>query len=99
MSPRKTILRQLNAAAPGELVRPSDISGFAKQPPKYREAVNGLLRDQLVTGSKDDDGNLVIGINGQRRPEVLKELRPWFGARAVVGVALGVAAVAFLAFF
>lgn len=90
MTPRKTILRELAAAPNGRFMRPSDIPGFATKPPKYREAVNGLLKDQLITGSQDEDGNLVVAVSPQRLDQVNKELRPWFRAPAFWGAVLTV---------
>ncbi len=96
MTPRKTILRELNAAGPDTFRRPNEIRGFEKQAPKYREAVNGLLRDQLIRGTKGPDGNLVIGLNAQRLEQVQREIRPWFRAPLTWVVMLGAVASAAL---
>ena len=96
MSPRKTILRELNSAGPGSTRRPNEIEGFAKQPPKFRQAVNALLRDQLISGSKDSEGNLVIALNEQRLPQVRREIRPWFLTPLTWAVGIGVATLAAL---
>ena len=98
MSPRKTILRELNAAGHGSFRRPSELSGFEKQPPKFREAVNGLLRDQLISGNQDADGNLVITLNERRMAEVEREIRPWFKSPMMVLVGVGIAVLAGAAF-
>ncbi len=91
MSPRKRILRALSAASPGANVRPSEIAGFDEQAPRYREAVNGLLREQLISGSRDGDGDLVIGLNPKRLPQVRREIRPWFRAPLAWALVLGLA--------
>ena len=99
MSPRKSILRELRSTGSDEYKRPSEISGFGRQAPKYREAVNGLLRDQLISGKKDDQGNLVIALNARRLPQVQKELRPWFAAPTTWGLVLGLATLVFFTLF
>ncbi len=82
MSPRKTILRELDQLHPdmgnGRYARPSTLPGFGKQPTKYQEAVNGLLKERLIDGKKDEDGRMAIALNPHRLAEVRKEIRPWF---------------------
>lgn len=94
MTPRKTILRELSDAPLGTYTRPSEIEGFEAKPPEYRKAVNGLLKEQLITGTQDEDGKLVVAISQARLPQVQKELRPWFAAPAVWGTVLGALALA-----
>jgi hypothetical protein len=89
MTPRKTILRQLSEVPAGGFTRPSEISGFTSQPPGYRKALNGLLKDQLITGLQNEEGDLVVALSPNRLPQVHKELRPWFAAPAVWGGFLG----------
>ena len=96
MTPRKTILRELAEAPPGGYTRPNEITGFEARAPKYREAVNALLRDQLITGTQDQDGRLVVALRPERLPQVQKELRPWFAAPVVWGSVLGVLVLAAL---
>ena len=74
MSPRKTILKELDVA--GTYTRPSPIRGFTDAPDKYQKAVNQLLQDRLLEGRKDDDGHMTIAINEHRRADVRRELRP-----------------------
>ena len=95
MSPRKTILQELNERHSDEgnrrYTRPSAMRGFGRDPSKYQRAVNGLLEERLIDGKKDDEGRVVIALNPGRLATVKKELRPWFarpmiwlGAMAVV---------------
>jgi len=87
MSPRKTILRELDQLPIDEgsvkYARPSAMPGFGKQPSKYHEAVNGLLKERLIDGKKDDEGHLAISLNPHRLAEVRKEIRPWFARPSV----------------
>lgn len=80
MSPRKTILRELNRSyerhGAESLTRPTDIEGFNDRPADYQKAVNQLLQDRLIQGRPDEDGKLRIGINDHRVQDVRKELRP-----------------------
>ncbi len=82
MSPRKTILRELDQLhsdkGNGRYARPSAIRGFDEQPSKYQKAVNGLLNERLVDGKKDEEGRIVIALNPSRLVTVRRELRPWF---------------------
>ena len=98
MSPRKAILRELREAGPSSYIQPHKIRGFEAQSTKYRETVNELLKDRLISGAKDEDGNLVVAINPAREAEVARALGPWFTSRAflaVVGVGI-IATVALL---
>ncbi|MGD2067933.1 MAG: hypothetical protein PVI57_04550 [Gemmatimonadota bacterium] len=101
MSPRKDILRQLSRTdAPtgrDPFTRPSDLSGFDREPEKYQMAVNRLLQDRLIEGKKDEGGHMAIALNPHKQSEIRRELRaPW--ASPVVWAALTVAA-ALVAFF
>lgn len=89
MSARRTILRELRARherGDAGYLRPAAINGFNDQPSRYQEAVNQLLQERLINGTKDDEGRLAIGLNTHRIAEVRKELRPVY-ARASVWVA------------
>lgn len=99
MSPRKTILRELSQKGAGAFARPSDIQGFQSNAPKFREAVNVLLKEQLISGAQDDTGKLVVTINEQNASRVRRELRPWFARPLVWGTAMGIAALATLGLF
>lgn len=90
MSPRKTILRELDRqrrAGAGEYKRPGDLAGFSSQPAKYQAAINSLLQERLINGRKDDEGRLAIAINDDRLPDVNRAMRPLF-ARPVAWIAL-----------
>lgn len=80
MSPKKTILRELQGAyerrSDSPHVRPPAIPGYADRPERYQEAVNELLQARLVEGRKDADGHLTIALNEARRTEVERMLRP-----------------------
>ena len=96
MSPRKTILRELDQLHTDEgnsrYARPSSMPGFGRQPSKYREAVNGLLKERLIDGMKDEEGRMAIALNPHRLATVRRELRPWF-ARPMIwlgAIAVGV---------
>ena len=82
MSPRKTILRELNQLHSdeenGRYARPSALPGFGEQPSRFQEAVNGLLNERLIEGKKDEEGRIAIALNPHRLATVRKELRPWF---------------------
>jgi len=99
MAPRKTILRELKNSAPGVHKRPNQIPGFERNAAKYREAVNNLLKDQLIQGAQDDEGKLVVSLNPANEGRVRRELRPWFTQPLVWGpliVAIGAGAFALL---
>ena len=99
MSPRKAILRELRAQGPDSFMQPQNIQGFASKSTKYRETVNELLKDRLISGAKDEDGNLVVAINPARADEVNKALSSWFASPVVWGVvALSLAFFGFSAF-
>ena len=87
MSARRTILRELSRANVDGHIRPATISGFSTNPSRYQEAVNALLQERLINGTKDHEGRLAIGLNQQRMSDVHRELRP-FWAKPVVWVAL-----------
>ena len=100
MSPRKTILRELNQLhtdeEDGRYTRPSAMPGFGEQPSRFQEAVNGLLSERLIEGKKDEEGRIAIALNPHRLATVRREIRPWF-ARPVtwlgvfgLGVLVGV---------
>ncbi len=97
MSPRKTILRELTdlrSEKEKRYARPRTIRGFENKPAKYQSAVNELLKDRLIDGMKDAEGQMAIAINEHRLADVRKELRPWF-ARPVawIGTAMVVGGV------
>jgi hypothetical protein len=103
MSARRTILRELSDRhRRGETgyLRPATIDGFAAQPSRYQEAVNRLLQERLINGTKDEDGRLAIGLNTHRIDAVKKELRPvyaratvWFAGMIVIAAAVAAAFV------
>lgn len=102
LSPRRTILRELNQRHErGEegYTRPASIRGFTQKPSQFQAAVNALLQERLINGTKDDEGRLAIGLNSHRLADVRKELRPIY-ARAGIWLAamgaVGLAAAAFL---
>jgi hypothetical protein len=70
VSPRKTILRELNQLHSDEgnrrYARPSAIPGFGEQPSRFREAVNGLLNERLIDGMKDEEGRMAIALDPHR---------------------------------
>lgn len=95
MSPKKAILRELRAAGPKNYTLPSEIPGFSDNASRYREAMNELLKDRLISGGKDDEGNMVVVINEARSKEVDRALRPvpiWLVAGLVLVVGASVAA-------
>lgn len=106
MSARRTILRELSARherGDAGYLRPAAINGFTDQPSRYQEAVNQLLQERLINGTKDDEGRLAIGLNTHRIAEVRKELRPvyaragvWLAGVVVIAVAVAVAAARLL---
>ncbi len=87
MSPRKTILKQLDRIhdgnGAGHYTRPSTLPGYGDKAAKYQQAVNGLLKDRLIDGKKDEEGRMAIAINPHRITDVRKELRPWFARPAM----------------
>lgn len=95
MSPKKAILRELRAAGPTNYKLPSEIPGFSADAPRYREAMNELLKDRLISGGKDDEGNLVVVINEARSKDVDRALRPvpmWLVAGLILVAGASVAA-------
>jgi len=100
MSPKKTILKTLSAlhreSGPGVLTRPATIPGFQAKPEKFQQAVNTLLQDRLIEGTKDPEGRMAIALNDHRMAEVKKELRPfWFHPVFVAGVGLVILAAGY----
>ncbi len=86
MSPRRTILRELDRRRTdggNGYTRPASIRGFEADPSRYQEAVNALLREQLVNGTKDEEGRLAIALNERRMDQVQRELRPVYARPAV----------------
>ncbi len=98
MSPKKTILRTLSAryqsSGPGFLIRPATIPGFGEKPQKYQQAVNSLLQERLIEGTKDADGHMAIALNAQRMGDIRKELRPFWVHPAFVALFALLAAAA-----
>lgn len=95
MSPKKAILRELRAAGPQNYTLPSEIPGFTKDAPRYREAMNELLKDRLISGGKDGEGNMVVAINEARSKDVDRALRPvpiWLLAGLILIAGASVAA-------
>ena len=97
MSPRKTILRELTdlrSETDKRYARPRTIPGFESKPAKYQSAVNELLKDRLIDGMKDSEGQMAIALNEHRLADVRKELRPWF-ARPIawIGTAMVIGGV------
>jgi hypothetical protein len=93
MSARRTILRELKVhheSGNGRYTRPGAITGFDQQPSRYQEAVNKLLQERLINGTKDDEGRLAIALNEHRMADVHKELKPWFMRPAVLMAAFAV---------
>jgi hypothetical protein len=76
--------------------RPADIGGFTARPERFQAAVNTLLQERLINGTKDSEGRLAIAINQHRQDAVRRELRPWYASPIAWLAGLG-AAVAVLA--
>ena len=92
MTARRTILRELSRNAGAGFVRPATINGFSANPARYQAAVNALLQERLINGTKDDEGRLAIGLNDQRMQDVHRELRPIWMRPAVLLVLVVIAA-------
>jgi hypothetical protein len=95
MTTRRTILRELSRRhqqEAGAYTRPGTIAGYDQQPTRFQNAVNALLQERLINGTKDGDGRLAIALNVQRIDDVNRELRPWFTRPA--GILLAVVAIA-----
>ncbi len=75
--------------------RPGGIAGFDARPARYQAAVNELLQERLINGTKDPEGRLAIALNEHRLADVVKELRPVYARPgAWVAFLIVVAAVA-----
>lgn len=97
MSARRTILRELRKRqdeGTDRYMRPASIPGFAERPGRYQDAVNRLLQERLINGTKDEEGRLAITLNAHRIGDVHKELRPWFARPATWMVIVLMAVVA-----
>jgi hypothetical protein len=95
MSARRTILRELSRHGGSNgngYTRPTSITGFSQKPERFQAAVNQLLQDRLINGTKDEEGRLAIAINQQRLADVKREMRPWFARPAVLILLLGLVA-------
>jgi hypothetical protein len=102
MTPRRTILRELtrrrDEGADG-YTRPATIAGFDVKPSRYQAAVNELLQERLINGTKDPEGRLAIALNEHRLADVKKELRPLYARPALwVGILLAISAAGILVF-
>jgi len=96
MSPRRTILRELSRRQDDggvSYTRPGTITGFSTNPSRYQAAVNALLQERLINGTKDAEGRLAIAINTDRIDAVRREIRPlgarpatWFTAVAAIAL-------------
>ena len=78
-SPRRMILRELTrrrSEGNGGYTRPASITGFQAKPSRFQAAVNELLAERLINGTKDGDGRLAISLNEHKLADVRKELRP-----------------------
>jgi hypothetical protein len=98
MSPRKTILRELDRARREQpsspALRPSTLPGYADRPDRFQSAVNELLQARLLEGRKDNEGRMTIALNEHRLADVKKELRPLWAHPAVWALlALAIVAV------
>lgn len=96
MSVRRTILRELKERREQDAAgytRPGTIDGFAQRPARYQQAVNALLRERLINGTRDAGGRLAIAINEDRFADVERALRPIW-TRPVVWLAAIAAATA-----
>lgn len=67
--------------------------GFGEQPSRYQEAVNGLLKERLIDGRKDEEGRMVIALNPSRLATVQRELRPWYARPTIWVGAIAVGAL------
>lgn len=78
MTTRRAILRELsrNGHNGNGFTRPGNLTGFAAKPERFQAAVNQLLQERLINGTKDEDGRLAIAINEHRMDDVRRELRP-----------------------
>ena len=101
MSTRRTVLRDLTSRherGNGGYTRPVHIPGFTEQPARYQAAINALLQERLINGTKDSEGHLAIAVNAQRLADVRQELRPWYTRvllwAAVLSVATAVVVIA-----
>jgi hypothetical protein len=103
MSTRRTILRELSSRhqnGNGGYTRPGSIAGFEQQPSAYQAAVNALLQERLINGTKDNEGRLAIALNTQRMADIQKELRPWFSRPGIwIAALLLVGAAGALVYF
>ena len=96
MSVRRAILRDLNGrhqAGEAGYIRPVNITGFSAQPSQYQTAINSLLQDRLINGTKDGDGHMAVALNTHRLADIRKELRAWYVRPAAWLVAAVVVAV------
>lgn len=104
MTPRKKILRTLSAehekAGEPVFVRPGEIRGFSENPGKFQRAVNELLKDRLIDGTKDEEGRMAVALNTHNLEGVRRELRPlwakptvWAMATLVVAVLVGLVGI------
>jgi hypothetical protein len=99
MSARRTILRELSARHEkdgGNYTRPDTITGFTQNRERFQAAVNELLQERLINGTKDAEGRLAIALNAHRLADVRKELRPWY-ARPFAWMGAGAAGTAVIA--
>lgn len=73
MSPRRTILRELRkrrAKHAARYTRPATIPGFTDNPGRHQEAINRLLQQRLINGTKDHEGRLSNALNEHRLADV-----------------------------
>ena len=102
MSPKKTILRALaeshSRTSGTAYTRPTEIPGFPRDPERFQQAVNVLLKDRLIEGRRDEEGRMTVAVNPHRLAEVQRTLRPLWAHPALWGaiVLLGALGAGFI---
>ena len=98
MSPKKTILRELDLhhrrQGADQYISPGALAGFDRNDPRHRAALNQLLHQRLIRGTTGPDGAMVIALSPQRLGDVRRMVRPWQLRPAVWAAALGTVGVA-----
>ena len=102
MSPKKTILRTLadshDRTSGTAYTRPAEIPGFPRDPERFQQAVNALLKDRLIEGRRDEEGRMTVAVNPHRLADVQRVLRPVWAHPALWGamVLLGALGAGFI---
>lgn len=93
MSRRKRILRELHRfhreRGKDSYTSPQALAGFDRNDPKDTAALNRLLQERMIRGTRGEDGAMAIAVAKGRLDQVRRMIRPWYGQPLVWASAAG----------